>query len=106
MISNRFAVAAAARRRVDRQAESWQSRSWLFYEVGTRLKDNTGALYEVVAVNQEDRVVSIRKFVLDSRRQPIPGLREQAVIRAAAERDAVKVGRSCWARRVEEVERC
>jgi hypothetical protein len=97
MNKNKGAAMEAARQR---KAERGQTRSYLFdWRVGTRLKDNAGALYEVVAVNQEDRVVSIQRLVLDAREQPIPGLRERALIRAVAGRDGVRLGGK-WVMRV------
>ena len=91
----------------ERLLGQWPTKAWVFnWRVGQHVRTPDGGLFAVVAVNEEDHVVSIQRLVLDARKRPLRGLREGRPFTVRAERDAVKVGRDCWARRVEEVERC
>jgi hypothetical protein len=91
---------------MNQMVERCPTRAYLFsWRVGQQVRTADGETFAVVAVNQEDRVVSMQRLVLDARKRPIPGLRERAVVRAVAGRDGVRLGGK-WARRVEEIERC
>jgi hypothetical protein len=94
-------MAAAAEGRVERLAEGWPTRSYLFdWRVGERLRTPDGTLYEIVAVPaaDHDRVV-IRMLVLDAMKTPLPGLRGRPFV-ARAGRDGVRVSQGKWAMRM------
>jgi hypothetical protein len=91
----------------ERLIEGYPTRSYLFaWRVGQQVRTADGALYVVTGVPADDQHVLIQKLALDRAKRPLRGLREGRPFTVRAERDAVKVGRDCWARRVEEVERC
>ena len=97
-------MAAAAQRRTERLAERGLTRAWLFdYRPGEVLRDDAGALYEIVEVPLDDRhdlVVTIQKMVVDGTGRPLHGLREGKPFFAVAGRDGVRLGQGRWARRV------
>jgi hypothetical protein len=92
----------------ERLIGQWPTKAWVFsWKAGQQVRTSDGEeIYEIVAVNQQDHVVSIQKRVLGARRRPLPGLREGRPFFARAERDAIRVGPGKWARLIEEGERC
>ena len=92
---------------MNQMVERCPTRSYLFsWRVGQQVGTPEGERYVVTGVPADDRhVLTIQKLVCDQAGRPLRGLRERPFT-VRAERDAVKVGRDCWARRVEEVERC
>jgi hypothetical protein len=97
-------MAAAAQRRAERQVERGRTRAWLFdWRPGEVLRDDAGALYEIVEVPLADRhdlVVTLQKMVVDGTGRPLHGLREGKPFFAVAGRDGVRLGQGRWARRV------
>lgn len=92
------------RRAAERRAARGETRAWRFdYEVGQVLRDGDD-LYEIIdlpAVERHDRVVMVRRLVLDSMKRPVAGLRERPFL-ARAEKDGIRVDRGRLARRVPE----
>ena len=101
LVDKGAAKAAAAEFRVERLTEH-VTRSYLWnWRVGQQVRTVDGALYVVTGVPAGDQRVFIQKLALDRAKRPIRGLREGRPFTVRAERDSVKVGRDCWARRVE-----
>jgi hypothetical protein len=95
MNKNKGAQMEAARQR---KAQRGQTKAYLWsWRPGDRLRTPDGEFYMVVSAD-DDRTVVLQKLILDGRKQPIPGLRERALIRVVAGRDGVRLGGK-WAQR-------
>jgi hypothetical protein len=93
---------AAKRAAAERRAARGETRAWTFnYQIGQVLRDGDD-LYEITGLpdaDRRDRVVMVRRFVLDSMKRPLAGLRERPFL-ARAEKDGIRVGQGRLARRV------
>jgi hypothetical protein len=100
----RFSKLAARERAAERRAARGLTRAWLFdYRPGEVLRDDAGALYEIIEVPLADRhdlTVMVQKMVVDGAGRPLHGLREGKPFSAVAGRDAVRIDARRWARRL------